>query len=53
MMARNNLTGSEVQMESHKELLCSPSLAVGLQRQSIHLAVVNVILSLTSILGNY
>ena len=53
MMARNNLTGSEVQMESHKELLCSPSLAVGLQRQSIHLAVVNVILSLTSILGNF
>ena len=52
-MARNNLTGSEVQMESHKELLCSPSLAVGLQRQSTHLAVVNVTLSLTSILGNF
>ena len=53
MMARNNLTGGEVQMESHKELLCSPSLAVGLQRQSIYLAVVNVILSLTAILGNF
>ena len=53
MMARNNLTGGEVQMESHKELLSSPSLAVGLQRQSIYLAVVNVILSRTSILGNY
>ena len=52
-MARNNLTGSEVQMKSHKELLSSSSLAAGLQRQSIHLAVVNVILSLTSILGNY
>ena len=53
MMARNNLTGGEVQMESHKELLFSPSLAVGLQRQSIYLAVVNVILSLTAILGNF
>ena len=53
MMARNNLTGGEVQMESHKELLSSPSLAVGLQRQSIYLAVVNVILSLTAILGNF
>ena len=53
MMARNNLTAGEVQMESHKELLCSPSLAVGLQRQSIYLAVVNVILSLTAILGNF
>ena len=40
-------------MESHKELLSSPSLAVGLQRQSIYLAVVNVILSLTAILGNF
>ena len=53
MMARNNLTGGEVQMETHKELLSSPSLAVGLQRQSIYLAVVNVILSLTAILGNF
>ena len=53
MMARNNLTGGEVQIESHKELLSSPSLAVGLQRQSIYLAVVNVILSLTAILGNF
>ena len=29
MMARNNLTGSEVQMKSHKELLSSPSLEIG------------------------
>ena len=40
-------------MESHKELLSFPSLAVGLQQQSIYLAVVNVILSLTAILGNF
>ena len=53
MMARNNLTGGEVQMETFQELLCSPSLAGGLQQQSIYLAVVNVILSLTAILGNF
>ena len=53
MMARNNLTGGGVQMETNQELLCSPSLASGLQQQSIYLAVVNVILSLTAILGNF
>ena len=53
MMARNNLTGTAVQMETYQELLCSPSLAGGLQQQSIYLAVVNVILSLTAILGNF
>ena len=40
-------------METYQELLCSPSLADGLQKQSIYLAVVNVILSLTAILGNF
>ena len=40
-------------METYQELLCSPSLASGLQQQSIYLAVVNVILSLTAILGNF
>ena len=40
-------------METYQELLCSPSLAGGLQQQSIYLAVVNVILSLTAILGNF
>ena len=53
MMARNNLTGGGVQMETYQELLCSPSLAGGLQQQSIYLALVNVILSLTAILGNF
>ena len=53
MMARNNLTGGGVQMETYKGLLCSPSLADGLQKQSIYLAVINVILSLTAILGNF
>ena len=53
MMARNNLTEGGVQMETYQELLCSPSLAGGLQQQSIYLAVVNVILSLTAILGNF
>ena len=52
-MARNNLTGGGVQVETFQELLCSPSLAGGLQQQSIYLAVVNVILSLTAILGNF
>ena len=40
-------------METFQELLCSPSLAGRLQQQSIYLAVVNVILSLTAILGNF
>ena len=53
MMTRNILTGAAVQMETYKELLCSPSLAGGLQQQSIYLAVVNVILSLSAILGNF
>ena len=53
MMARNNLTGGGVQMETYQELLCSPSLADELQQQSIYLAMVNVILSLTAILGNF
>ena len=52
MMARNNLTGGGVQMETFQELLCSPSSVGGLPKQSNHLAVVNVILSLTAILGN-
>ena len=53
MMARNNLTGGVVQMETYQELLCSPSLADELQQQSIYLAMVNVILALTAILGNF
>ena len=39
-------------METFHELLCSPSSVGGLPKQSNHLAVVNVILSLTAILGN-
>ena len=53
MMARNNLTGGGVLMATYQELLCSPSLAGELQQQSIYLALVNVILSLTAILGNF
>ena len=40
-------------METYQELLCSPSLADELQQQSIYLAMVNVILALTAILGNF
>ena len=39
-------------METFQELLCSPSSVGGLPKQSNHLAVVNMILSLTAILGN-
>ena len=39
-------------METYQELLCSPSSVGGFQKQSIHLALVNVIFSLTAILGN-
>ena len=52
MIAANNLTGDGIQMKTLEELVCSPTLTGGSQQPSIHLAVLNIFLSLTAILGN-
>ena len=39
-------------MKTLEELACSPTLTSGSQQPSIHLAVLNIFLSLTAILGN-
>ena len=39
-------------MKTLEELVCSPTLTSGSQQPSIHLAVLNIFLSLTAILGN-
>ena len=52
MIAANNLTGDGIQMKTLEELVCSPTLTSGSQQPSIHLAVLNIFLSLTAILGN-
>ena len=51
-MAANNLTGERTQTKTFQELRCSPSLASGLQQQSIYLATVNIFLSVTALIGN-
>ena len=51
-MAANNLTGERTQTRTFQELRCSPSLASGLQQQSIYLATVNIFLSVTALIGN-
>ena len=53
MIAANNLTGDGIQMKTLEELVCSPTLTSGSQQPSIHLAVLNIFLSLTAILGNF
>ena len=52
MISANNLTGDGIQMKTLEELVCSPTLTSGSQQPSIHLAVLNIFLSLTAILGN-
>ena len=52
MIAANNLTGDGIQMKTLEELVCSSTLASGSQQPPIHLAVLNIFLSLTAILGN-
>ena len=51
-MAANNLTGERTQTRTFQELRCSPSLASGLQQQSIYLVTVNIFLSVTALIGN-
>ena len=40
-------------MEGFKVLLCSPSLVVGFQQQSISFSAINIFLSITAFLGNF
>ena len=51
-MAANNLTGERTQTKTFQELRCSPSLAGGLQQQSIYIATVNIFLSVSALIGN-
>ena len=52
MIAANNLTGDGIQMKTLEELVCSSTSTSGSQQLPIHLAVLNIFLSLTAILGN-
>ena len=40
-------------MEGFKVLICSPSLVVGFQQQSISFSAINIFLSITAFLGNF
>nr|XP_058960258.1 melanocyte-stimulating hormone receptor-like [Pocillopora verrucosa] len=51
-MSIKNLSKSETQAKTYKELLCSPSLVGGLQQESVSFAAVNIFLSITTFLGN-
>ena len=51
-MGRINLTGDGTQMETYKELICSPTLADEFQQYSISFSAVDIFLSLTAFLGN-
>ena len=53
MMAETNLAKGEAQTNEFKDFRCSPSLAGGLQPQSIYFsAAVYILLSITTFLGN-
>ena len=53
MIATTNSTEGGTQTETYEVSLCSSSLLVGLQRQSIYFSVVNIFLSITAFLGNF
>ena len=50
---RQNSTEGGTQTETYKVLLCSPSLLVGLQQESISFSAVNIFLFITAFLGNF
>ena len=52
-MSTTNLTVFERQTKTFEELICSPSLAGGLQRQSIYFTAVHILLSLMALSGNF
>ena len=51
-MSITNLSRSGTQTKTFRELLCSSSLAGGLQQESVSFAAVNILLSITTFLGN-
>ena len=51
-MSITNLSRSGTQTKTFTELLCSPSLVGGLQQESVSFAAVNILLSITTFLGN-
>ena len=53
MIATTNSTEGGTQTETYEVSLCSSSLLVGLQQQSIYFSVVNIFLSITAFLGNF
>ena len=52
-MSTTNLTVFERQTKTFEDLICSPSLAGGLQQQSIYFTAVHILLSLMSLSGNF
>ena len=53
MMPTTNLTSFERQTKTFKDFVCSPSLAGGLQQQSIYFTAVHTLLSPMAFLGNF
>ena len=53
MMPTTNLTTFERQTKKFEDLVCSPSLAGGLQQQSVYFTAVHILLSLMAFLGNF
>ena len=53
MMPTTNLTSFERQTKTIKDFVCSPSLAGGLQQQSIYFTAVHILLSPMAFLGNF
>ena len=51
-MSITNLSRSGTQTKTFRELLCSPSLVGGLQQESVSFAAVDILLSITTFLGN-
>ena len=51
-MSITNLGRSGTQTKTFRELLCSSSLEGGLQQESVSFAAVNILLSITTFLGN-
>ena len=53
MMPASNLTTFERHTKTFEDLICSSSLAGGLQQQSIYFTAVHILLSLKAFLGNF
>ena len=53
MMPTTNLATFERQTKKFEDLVCSPSLAGGLQQQSVYFTAVHILLSPMAFLGNF